>query len=96
MITMAAQNQTRHSGVVRHVVGGVRMREAPQTGLCIVRAEVQGDYVLITITSTSSVTRTLRPAFGEPARHFVDIEKATQAVAEFLREFTVRTGDYDI
>jgi hypothetical protein len=71
------------------------MRDAPQTGLCIVRAEVQGDHVLITVTSTSSVTRTLRPAYCEPARHFVDIEKATEAVAGFLREFTPRTGQYE-
>jgi hypothetical protein len=71
------------------------MRDAPQTGLCIVRAEVQGDYVLITITSTSSLTRTLRPAYGQSARHFVDVEKATEAVAKFLRKFTVRTGEHD-
>lgn len=70
------------------------MRDAPQTGLCIVRAEVQGDHVLITINSTSSVTRTLRPAYGKPARHFVDIEKATDAVTAFLREFTVSAGKY--
>jgi hypothetical protein len=69
------------------------MRDAPQTGVCVVRAEVQGDHVVITITSKSSVTRTLRPAYGEPARHFVDIGEATEAVAKFLRQFTVSTGD---
>ena len=76
------------------------MGDASQTGLCIVRAEVQGDHLLIkirlvTLDSTSSVTRTLRPVRGEPVRHFVDIDKATKAVAEFLREFTVSTGEYD-
>jgi hypothetical protein len=76
------------------------MGDAPEMGLCIVRAEVQGDHLLIkirqvTIDSTSSVTRTLRSVHGESVRHFVDIDKATKAVAEFLREFTVSTGEHD-
>src|ERR1700739_2847949 len=93
MIMMVAQHQGwRHSGAARYVGGGLRMGDAPQMGLCIVRAEVQGDHLLITINSTSSVTRTLHPLHGERVRHFVDIDKATKAVAEFLREFTVSTS----
>jgi hypothetical protein len=96
MITMVAQYQGwRHSGAARYEGGGLRMGDAPQMGLCIIRAEVQGDHLLITINSTSSVTRTLRPMHGESVRHFVDIDKATKAVAEFLREFAVSTGGYD-
>ena len=76
------------------------MGDASQTGLCIVRAEPQGDHLLIkiklvTINSTSSVTRTQRPVQVETVRHFVDIDKATKAVAEFLRGFTVSTSEYD-
>jgi hypothetical protein len=93
---MVAQHQGwRHSGAARYVGGGLRMGDAPQMGLCIVRAEVQGDHLLITINSTSSFTRTLRAVHNEPVRHFVDIDKATKAVAEFLRGFTVSTGEDD-
>ena len=98
---MVEQHQGwRHDGAARYVGGGLRMGDAPQMGLCIVRAEVQGDHLLIkirliTINSTSRVTRTLRPVRGKPVRHFVDINKATEAVAEFLREFTVSTGKYN-
>ena len=98
---MVARHQGwRHSGAARYVGGGVRMGDAPQMGLCIVRAEVQGDHLLIkirliTINSTARGTRTLRPVRGEPVRHFVDIDKATEAIAEFLREFTVSTNGYN-
>ena len=87
---MVAQHQGwRHSGAARYVGGGLRMGDAPQTGVCIVRAEVQGGRLFITINATRSVTSP-----PEPVRHFVDIDKATKAVAEFLREFTVSTGEH--
>jgi hypothetical protein len=69
------------------------MVDVPQAGVRVVRAEVQGDHVLITITSTTSVTRTLRSAYLAPARHFVDIGQAIEAVGEFLRGFSLRVPD---
>jgi hypothetical protein len=49
---------------------------------------VEGDHLLITVQANSSDTSP-----PEPVRHFVDIDKATKAVAEFLRDFTANTGD---
>jgi hypothetical protein len=96
VIMMVAQHlRWRHGGAARHEGGDHRMGVAPRMGLCIVRAECQGDYLLITIKSTSSVTRTLRSVHDESVRQFVEIDEATKAVTEFLREFTVSTGDYD-
>jgi hypothetical protein len=64
-------------------------------GYCIVRAELQGERVLITLSSTTDVTHTWHPTYSAPQRHFLDIEEAAEAVAEFLREFTTRVHRHD-
>jgi hypothetical protein len=63
------------------------MPRPPQAGVCIVRAEVQGDGLLITVLANTSVTRTLRSVGPSSERKFADIAEATEAVADFLREF---------
>jgi len=65
------------------------MPREPQAGVCIVRAEVEGDRLLITVMANTSMTRTLRSMHPLPTRHFVDIDDATDAVGDFLRCFGV-------
>jgi hypothetical protein len=76
-----------HSSVVWQLGGGVPMRSLPQAGYCVVRAEVQGDHLLITVITNTSETRTVRNAPYGPPRHFVKIPEALEAVDEFLRQF---------
>ncbi len=63
------------------------MVDIPQAGYCVVRAEVQGDHLLITMITNTSATRTVRAAPYHPPRHFVDIPDAIDAVGQFLRQF---------
>jgi hypothetical protein len=43
------------------------MREARPMGCCIVRVELQGDQVLITLISTIDVSRTWHPTYAAPS-----------------------------
>lgn len=63
------------------------MAKTPRTGVCIVRAEVQGDRLLITVIANTSLSRTLRSVHTASTRRCVRIGDATDAVAEFLRAF---------
>jgi hypothetical protein len=85
---MVTQNgNSGHSGVVMQLGGDVSMPDQPQAGYCVVRAEIQGDHLLITVITNTSMTRTVRTAPYGPPRHFVDIPEALDAVGQFLRQF---------
>jgi hypothetical protein len=71
----------------------MQMLKKPRAGVCIVRAEVQGDRLLITFMANTSVTRTLRSVHPLPTRHFVHIGDATDAVDEFLRRFGIAAAE---
>jgi hypothetical protein len=58
-----------------------------ESGICIVRVEVQADHLLITVTSKRNIGRSLYAAAAEPEQHFADPDAALAAVAEFLRPF---------
>jgi len=62
-------------------------REA-ETGICIVRVEVQPDHLLITVTTERNIGRSLHVAGSSPERHFADPDAALRAVADFLKRFT--------
>jgi hypothetical protein len=76
-----------HSGVVWQLGGDIPMSDILQAGYCVVRAEVQGDHLLITVITNTSTTRTVRTAPYGPPRHFVDVPEALEAVGQFLRQF---------
>lgn len=63
------------------------MSKKPRAGVCIVRAEVDRDRLLITVLANTSVTRTLRLVDPLPTQHFVHIDDAAEAVIDFLRRF---------
>jgi hypothetical protein len=67
-------------------------REA-ESGICIVRVEVQADHLLITVTSKRNIGRSLYAAGAEPEQHFADPGAALAAVADFLRPFAQATGE---
>jgi hypothetical protein len=58
-----------------------------QAGVCIVRVEPQGDYLLITVTTNRALNRDLHSATAEHVRKFSDPERAIEAVAEFLGSY---------
>lgn len=58
-----------------------------QTGLCIVRVEVQADHLLITVTTKHNLGRNMYATRTDPERHFADPDAALAAVADFLRPF---------
>lgn len=66
-------------------------REA-ESGICIVRVEVQSDHLLITITTELNIGRHLHAARSSPEQHFSDPDAALQAVAGFLGPFTPLSG----
>jgi hypothetical protein len=66
-----------------------------ESGVCIVRVEVQPEHLLITVTVKRNIGRSLYPADSDPERHFADPDAALAAVAEFLRRFTRALGDCD-
>lgn len=89
---MVTQNRNSgRNGAALQLGGDVSMSDQPKAGYCVVRAEVQGDHLLITVITNTSLTRTVRTAPYGPPRHFVDIPEALDAVDEFLRQFSVRT-----
>jgi hypothetical protein len=58
-----------------------------ESGICIVRVEVQPDHLLITVTTNRNLDRSLRPVTSDPGRRFTDPGDALRAVADFLRSF---------
>lgn len=62
------------------------------SGVCIVRVEVQAEHLLITVTTLRDLARSLYPARPGGERHFTDPADAIQAVAEFLRSFSQPAG----
>lgn len=58
-----------------------------QSGVCIVRVEVQSEHCLITITMNRNIGRNIYPARPGPEQHFADPDEALQAVADFLQSF---------
>ena len=58
-----------------------------ESGVCIVRVEVQPDHLLITVTTNRDIGRSLYSARSDPAGRFADPDDALRAVAEFLRSF---------
>lgn len=66
--------------------------DPPQAGACLLRAEVQGEHVLISVTVSRGLDRNLHAARPTPPQHFVDVDKALAVVAEFLRSFDAPAG----
>jgi hypothetical protein len=66
-------------------------REA-ESGICIVRVEVQSDHLLITITTERNIGRHLHAARSSPKHHFSDPNAVLKAVADFLGSFTPQSG----
>jgi hypothetical protein len=58
-----------------------------ESGVCIVRVQVEPGHLLITVTSDRNLGRTLYPASPGAARHFADPDDAVRAVANFLASF---------
>jgi hypothetical protein len=58
-----------------------------ESGVCIVRVEVQPVHLLITITINRDLDRNLYAARPDAERHFTDPDDAIRAVEEFLRSF---------
>lgn len=58
-----------------------------ESGVCIVRVEVQPGHLLITVTTSRNLDRSLRPATSDPGRRFTDPGDALRAVEDFLRFF---------
>ncbi len=58
-----------------------------RSGICIVRVEVQPDYLLITVTINRALNRNLHSATAGDVRKFSDPEEALGAVAEFLHSY---------
>lgn len=63
--------------------------DPPQAGACLVRAEVQGEHLLISVTVSGGLDRNRHAARVEAPRHFVDIDKALAVIADFLHSFSV-------
>jgi hypothetical protein len=63
-----------------------------ESGVCIVRVEVQPVHLLITVTAKRDLDRNLYTAQPGAERHFTDPDAAIRAVEEFLRSFTLPTG----
>lgn len=58
-----------------------------KAGVCIVRVEPQGGYLLITVTTNRALNRDLHSATAEHVRRFSDPQRAMEAVAEFLGSY---------
>jgi hypothetical protein len=54
----------------------------------LVRVEVQGDHLLITVTTNTSISRSLYSARSAPTRRFADRARALEEVARFLEAFS--------
>jgi hypothetical protein len=62
-----------------------------ESGLCIVRIEVQPAHLLITVMTNRNLGRNMQPATSHSEWHFTDPDDALQAVADFLRSFGERS-----
>lgn len=58
-----------------------------ESGICIVRVEVQPGHLLITVTANRDLGRSPRPATPDSGLRFTDPDDALRAVADFLRSF---------
>ena len=67
------------------------MSRQAESGVCIVRVEVQPAHLLITVMTNGNLDRNLHPVASRPERHFTDPDDALQAVADFLRSFGERS-----
>ncbi len=63
-----------------------------ESGVCIVRVEVQPEHLLITVTINRDLARSLYTTGSGGERNFTDPDDAVRAVAEFLRSFTQPIG----
>jgi hypothetical protein len=63
-----------------------------ESGVCIVRVEVQVEHLLITVTTNRDLARSLYTTGSGGEQHFTDPGDALQAVAEFLRSFAQPIG----
>jgi hypothetical protein len=61
--------------------------QQPQSGVCIIRVEVQPEHCLITVTMNRNTGRNIYPARPGPEQHFAEPSEALQAVADFLESF---------
>ena len=66
-----------------------------KSGVCVVRAEVQPEHLLITVAVKLSSGRSLYPVGSDQERHYADPDAALAAVAEFLGSFTQAPRDRD-
>jgi hypothetical protein len=62
-----------------------------ESGVCIVRVEVQPVHLLITVTTKRDLDRNVYTAQPGAERHFTDPDDAIRAIEEFLRSFTPST-----
>jgi hypothetical protein len=58
-----------------------------ESGVCIVRVEVQPGHLLITVTTNRNLDRGPYPAVSAPGRRFTNPDDALRVVAGFLRSF---------
>ena len=61
--------------------------DQPDAGVCVVRAEVQGDHLLISVSTSSGTGPRTEGAPAEATRHFVEVEEAVAVVRQFLEGF---------
>jgi predicted HAD superfamily phosphohydrolase YqeG len=60
---------------------------AARAGVCIVRVEPLEHSLLVTITINRALNRDLYSATAEHVRKFSDLERAMEAVGEFLDSY---------
>jgi hypothetical protein len=58
-----------------------------ESGICIVRVEVQPGHLLITVTANRNLERGPHPVTSAPGLRFTDPDDALRVVADFLRSF---------
>jgi hypothetical protein len=58
-----------------------------ESGVCIIRVEVQPGHLLITVTTNRNLDGGPRPVMSTPGRRFTDPDHALRVVADFLRSF---------
>ncbi len=75
------------SSAIRRLMPDVMPANSARSGVCIVRVEVQPDYLLITVTINRALNRNLHAASAGDVLRFSDPEQALGAVAEFLRSY---------
>jgi hypothetical protein len=67
--------------------GLARTSRRPYTGVCVIRAEPQGDIMLISVTASPDIES--RPA-TRLCSHSTDIASTMRLVEDFLREVAAR------